>query len=168
MENKHNILNYDLEQLQNLYKKSNNDFQKFFIKKVIQLKLTKNNINKNTNNINNNTNIIKENNVINDLLNSLIDNENNDIDNDINDVNNINDNENKINKPENKMDICNNKLLDRLNNEAEFRKTGKEKIFVSPFIDDNTYDEQFKNSDNFVKFKEFDKQSSIKKFTDKI
>ena len=47
-----------------------------------------------------------------------------------------------------KFDSANNKLLERLNIESNFRSTEKKNIkkqFVSPFSEDNLYNEQFTN-----------------------
>ena len=167
MEN--NLMKYNINELKHLYIKTDNNFKKFFIKKMIdyKIRLLKNeNKNKNENNTSNITH--KK-----DTLDDLIVFSNNDPDNDFNNnssesdesndmanndtLNNTLDNSSINNEKSEveekfvkqiKFDTTSNKLLERLNVESNFRSRDRQHIkkqFASPFAEDNLYNEQFKN-----------------------
>ena len=144
-----NLMKYNINELKELYNKTNDDFKKFFIKKVIDYKfmLLKNEkINKNLDK--------DKKNIKNDVLDDLLNYSNNDDNNDDNESEVSNDSDNEVPQIEDKyvkqikFDSTNNKLLERLNIESKFRSHKRENIkkeFVSPFADDNLYDNQFIN-----------------------
>lgn len=142
MEN--NLMKYNINELKKIYINTNDDFKKFFIKKAIEYKMY---ILKNNKPLNND---IPKNNINkNDILDDLIHYSNNSEESN----NSESELENEIAVEEKfvkqlKFDSANNKLLERLNIESNFRSTDKKNIkkqFVSPFAEDNLYNEQFTN-----------------------
>jgi hypothetical protein len=147
MEN--NLMKHNINELKHLYNKTNDDFKKFFIKKVIEYKINIGKQNKSMINSTNSTNINNDNNKK-DTLDDLI-NYSNDDNISSSEKSEESDNKNKIEDKylnQIKFDSTNNKLLERLNIESNFRSTDKKnskKQFVSPFAEDNLYNEQFAN-----------------------
>lgn len=150
MEN--NLMKYDINQLKDMYNKTNDDFKKFFIKKVIEYKI----------HVLKNNKIITNNKIINDTnkdtLDDLINYSNNDEISEKSDESSKSESSELNNKVEEKymkeikFDSANNKLLERLNIESNFRSTDKKnmkKQFVSPFAEDNLYNQQF-TSDKYI------------------
>jgi hypothetical protein len=134
-----NLMNYNINELKTLYNNTNDDFIKFFIKKVIKYKIyqTKNKP----------INHIIKNDVLDDLMNHSMNNKINDTaDFDVKEIPEEKIIEDKYLK-EIKFDSANNKLLERLNVESTFISTNKNKTkhFVSPFIEDGLYNQQFMN-----------------------
>jgi len=137
-------MKYNINELKKIYINTNDDFKKFFIKKAIEYKMY---ILKNNKPLNND---IPKNNINkNDILDDLIHYSNNSEESN----NSESELENEIAVEEKfvkqlKFDSANNKLLERLNIESNFRSTDKKNIkkqFVSPFAEDNLYNEQFTN-----------------------
>lgn len=166
-----NLMNYNINELRQLYYDCNDDFKKFFIKKAIEYKIyqIKNNKLKQLNELKNNDNkqndlkqneTNKENkDTLDDLMNFTDDNLNDSDNNSDNDQQE--DDQQEDNHMENiedkyakqiKFDSANNKMLERLNVESNFRMKDRRSIkkeFVSPFADDNPYNDQFKN-DHYI------------------
>jgi hypothetical protein len=146
MEN--NLMKYNINELKKLYINTDDDFKKFFIKKAIEYKIY---ILKNNKLQNNDKNDKLDNNMNNknDTLDDLIHFSNNSEES--NNSESENDNDNQVEEKfvkQLKFDSANNKLLERLNVESNFRSTDKKnmkKQFVSPFAEDNLYNDQFKN-----------------------
>ena len=150
---KNNLMKYNINQLKELYNKTNDDFKKFFIKKAIEYKIHV--LKKNTMIANNK--IINENNKK-DTLDDLINYSKNDELSEKSDESSKSESNELDNKIEDKylkeikFDSANNKLLERLNVESNFRSTDKKnmkKQFVSPFAEDNLYNQQF-TSDKYI------------------
>jgi hypothetical protein len=137
-----NLMSYNINELKELYVKTNDDFKKFFIKKAIEYKI---NLLKNDKlNKNNMSNSNHTNDILDDLLNYS---KNEDISDDSESEKEISQIEDKFAK-QIKFDSTNNKLLERLNIESKFRSQKRENIkkeFISPFSEDNLYNEQFTN-----------------------
>ena len=141
MEN--NLMKYNINELKKLYINTHDDFKKFFIKKAIEYKMY---ILKNNKIIKNDT--PKEKDTLDDLINFS-----NNYDSSESESKEINNSEDEIPIEDKfvkqvKFDSANNKLLERLNVESNFRTTEKRNIkkqFISPFAEDNLYNEQFTN-----------------------
>jgi len=137
MEN--NLMKYNIDELKKLYINTNDDFKKFFIKKAIEYKIYILKNNKLQEKDNNN-----KKDILDDLINYTEESEESDEKINENDNNQI---EEKFVK-QLKSDSANNKLLERLNIESNFRSTDKRNVkkqFASPFAEDNIYNEQFSN-----------------------
>jgi len=137
MEN--NLMKYNIDELKKLYINTNDEFKKIFIKKAIEYKIYILKNNKLQEKDNNN-----KKDILDDLINYTEESEESDEKINENDNNQI---EEKFVK-QLKSDSANNKLLERLNIESNFRSTDKRNVkkqFASPFAEDNIYNEQFSN-----------------------
>lgn len=153
------LFSQNIEQLKTIYAKTDDEVKKFLIKQVIRVKLEQAKKNK-LDNVNKKQRIKSK--QMDNLLDDLVD------ETDETEPSGLWSRFGKIDNKyveEIKFDHANNKLMDRMNNELDFRIKGTQKKFSSPFADDNMIGQQFMESDHYESYKNFKKNNVVDSFT---